>query len=292
MMKFHPSPLEKKIYQKKTIYVKRDDLLHEDFSGNKARKFHYFLNQNLSHLKRIISSGSNQSNAMYSLSVLAKMKGLEFIYFCDHIPEFLKTNPIGNYKYSLGNGMKIYESPNREVDAYMHKDEVSILVEEGGRQRESEFGIKVLADELIKDIKINEIINPYIFLPSGTGTTALYLQKNLPFRVFTCSTVGGDNYLRDQWRMIENDETIFPYILAAQKKYHYGKLELDLYKLWLDLKENMGVTFDLMYDPVGWTKFLLHVREIDGTPIYIHQGGLIGNESMLARYQRKYSITT
>jgi 1-aminocyclopropane-1-carboxylate deaminase/D-cysteine desulfhydrase-like pyridoxal-dependent ACC family enzyme len=292
MIQFHPSPLEKKTYQNKTIYVKRDDLLDADFSGNKARKFHYFLNQDLSQLKRIISSGSNQSNAMYSLSVLAKMKGLEFIYFCDHIPEFLKTNSTGNYKYSLQNGMKIYESPNREVDASMQKDEVSILIEEGGRQRESEFGIKILADELIHDIHINHIKNPYIFLPSGTGTTALYLQKNLPIRVYTCSTVGDDEYLREQWRMVENDETIFPRILTSQKKYHYGKLELDLYTLWRDLKENMGVTFDLMYDPAGWMKFLLHVREIEGTPLYIHQGGLIGNESMLARYQRKYSITT
>ncbi len=50
----------------------------------------------------------------------------------------------------------------------------------------------------------------------------------------------------------------------------------------------MGITFDLMYDPVGWQKFLLHVEELEGTPIYIHQGGVLGNESMKQRYKRKY----
>lgn len=288
-MTFHSSPLELYTYKNNQIYIKRDDLLHKDFSGNKARKFHYFLNQNLLHIKRVISYGSNQSNAMYSLSVLAKIRGWEYIYFCDHIPSFLKENPIGNYKYALQNGMKIYETLQRQEDAYLHADEQSLLIEEGGRQAQAEFGVKILAEELMHQIDEKNIKNPYIFLPSGTGTTALFLQKNLPFRVFTCSTVGSEEYLREQWEMVENDEKIFPTILSGVKKYHYGKLDFQLYMLWRDLKESIGVTFDLMYDPIGWDRFLLHVRHLKGTPIYIHQGGILGNESMLARYQRKYS---
>lgn len=90
--------------------------------------------------------------------------------------------------------------------------------------------------------------------------------------------------------MVEVDESIFPTILSSEKKYHYGKLYLELYELWYDIKEKTGITFDLMYDPVGWKKFLLHVKDLEGTPIFIHQGGLIGNESMQARYERKYDI--
>lgn len=289
-MKFNPSPFEKHTFRKNEIYVKRDDLLHKDFSGNKARKFHYFLDNEFLHVNKVISHGSNQSNAMYSLSVLAKMKGWEFIYFCDHISDFLKENPIGNYKYALENGMKIYESAQRQDDIYLHEDECSLLVEEGGRQKEAEYGIKVLAQELQQDIKDNHINNPYIFLPSGTGTTALYLQKHLPFKVFTCSCVGSDDYLKEQWSMVEKDESIYPTILSSQKKYHYGKLYRELYELWSELKEDMGITYDLMYDAVGWKKFLLHIEDLQGTPIFIHQGGLIGNESMQARYERKYGI--
>jgi len=285
-MTFSPSPFEEHSFRGRKIYVKRDDALHVDFSGNKARKFHWFLNQDFPEVDRVISYGSNQSNAMYSLSVMAKMRGWEFIYFCNQIPDFLKQNPIGNYKYALENSMQIFESLQRQEDAYMYNEYSDLIVEEGGRQKEAEFGVKILAEELIIDIKKSGIKNPYIYLPSGTGTTALFLQKNLPFRVFTCSTVGSDEYLKEQFREISEDN--FPAILSSQKKYHYGKLYPELYELWKELKENMGITFDLMYDPVGWQKFLLHIEDIEGTPIYIHQGGVIGNESMLERYKRKY----
>ena len=290
-MTFTQSPFEKYRFRDRDIFVKRDDLLHVDFSGNKARKFHYFLNQEFPHVNKVVSYGSNQSNAMYSLSVLACMRGWEFLYFSDHISDFLKQNPVGNYKYALENGMQIRESQDRQNDAYMYKDKNTLIIEEGGRQQEAEFGIKILADELIQDIKNANIENPYLFLPSGTGTTALFLQKHLPFKVFTCSCVGSDVYLKEQWKMIDDDdENLFPTILSSPKKYHYGKLYKELYELWHELKLKMGITFDLMYDPVGWQKFLLHVDNIEGTPIYIHQGGIKGNESMLKRYERKYGI--
>jgi len=287
-MTFSPSPFEKHIFRGREIYVKRDDLLDIDFSGNKARKFHWFLNQEFADIERIVSYGSNQSNAMYSLSVLAFKRGWEFVYFCKHIPDFLKSNPAGNFKFALENGMKIFESSDRQTSAYAYKSKSDLIIEEGGCQKEAEFGIDILAKELNLDIEKAKIKNPYIFLPSGTGTTATFLQKNLSFRVFTCSTVGDDEYLKDQFRQIQNDEKKFPMILSSKKKYHYGNLSLELYEIWKELKADMGVTFDLMYDPVGWIKFLLHVDEIEGIPIYIHQGGVLGNETMIERYKRKY----
>ena len=90
---FSSSPFQLASFFDKNFYIKRDDLLSRDFSGNKARKFYHFLTHDFPCVKRVVSSGSNQSNAMYSLSVLAKMKEWEFVYICDHIPSFLKENP-------------------------------------------------------------------------------------------------------------------------------------------------------------------------------------------------------
>jgi 1-aminocyclopropane-1-carboxylate deaminase/D-cysteine desulfhydrase-like pyridoxal-dependent ACC family enzyme len=284
------SPFELHSFKNHRIFVKRDDLLDKDFSGNKARKFYYFLVNDFLHVKRVVSYGSNQSNAMYSLSVLAKLKGWEYIYFTDHIPEFLEQNPVGNYKYALQNGMKIYKSKDRAFEANKLSDKDTLVIQEGGRQKEAKFGLKILAEELKDDIKKQNIKNPYVFLPSGTGATSLFLQKYLDCKVFTCSTVGDDEYLKKQWSMLENNEKNYPTILSSPKKYHYGKLYLELYELWSEIKNEMGVEFDLMYDAVGWKKFLLHVEKLKGTPIYIHQGGIKGNESMLARYVRKYGI--
>lgn len=287
---FSPSPFEKRTFNNNTFYLKRDDLLDKDFSGNKARKFHYFLTHDFPHIKRVVSSGSNQSNAMYSLSVLARLKGWEFVYICDHIPSFLKENPIGNYKVALENGMKIVESFTREEEAQKWLTETSLHVEEGGRQIEAEEGIKRLAEELLVDVQTHNITQPYLFLPSGTGTTALFLQKHLPFPVFTCNTVGDSAYLQKQWEMVEPNLNFYPTILETKQKYHYGKLYVELYVLWKRLKDEMGVEFDLVYDPVGWKAFLEHHDSLEGTPIYLHQGGLLGNVSMLARYARKANM--
>lgn len=287
-MKFNPTPLESYIFRNMDIFVKRDDLISEDFSGNKARKFEYFLSRDFPNINKIVSYGSNQSNAMYSLSVLAKIKNWQFVYFCDHIPIFLKENPIGNYKYALQNGMQIFTTDTKSQDAHALKDKNTLIIEEGGRQKESEYGLKKLSLELKNDILKYNISNPYIFLPSGTGITALYLQKYLPFRVYTCSTVGSDDYLKEQWSMVEDKSKTVPTVLNSKKKYHYGKLYLEAYKIWHELRDKIGVEFDLLYDPIGWIKLLENIDKLEGTLIYVHQGGLKGNESMKARYDRKY----
>ena len=88
-----------------------------EFNGNKARKLEYFLHAGLGGIKRVVSYGSSQSNAMYSLSVFAKMKGLEFHYVVSNLNSNLASNPIGNFKFALENGMKIYVDKDRRARA-------------------------------------------------------------------------------------------------------------------------------------------------------------------------------
>ena len=281
-----PSPIQSITFQNQQFYIKRDDLIHPDFSGNKARKFYYFLHNDFPDVEKIISYGSAQSNAMYSLSVLARMKDWEFEYFVDHVADYLKENPHGNYKGALENSMVIRE---QDVGNMEQDKEDTLFIEEGGRQKESEYGIQLLAQEIVewqKEQKI-EVLN--IFLPSGTGTTALFLQKYLPNNsVYTNPCVGDGMYLKNQFLELEKEVKYHPTILSLEKKHHFGKLYKENYKIWLKLHQETGVEFDLLYDPLGW-RVLLAYPEIFSTPIlYIHQGGVLGNESMLPRYERKY----
>ena len=268
------SPLLQIKFRGKNYLIKRDDLLDSRFSGNKARKLHYFLNYDFKNFKKIISHGSAQSNAMYSLSELARIKGVEFDYYVDHIATYLKQNPHGNYKHALKNDMFIIE---KEFPKTIKDEE--LFIPEGGHFKEAEFGVKKLAEEL-RDQEAD------IFLPSGTGTTALYLQKHLKQKVYTCACVGGSSYLKKQFLELEADESFHPTILTLAKKYHFGKLYKEFFEIWLKLKKDTNIEFDLLYDPLGWLTLLNH--EFDKEVLYIHQGGLIGNESMLLRYERKF----
>ena len=280
------SPIEQYTFEGHSFYLKRDDLLHPDFSGNKARKFYYFLQNDFPDIKKLVSYGSAQSNAMYSLSVLAKMKGWEFEYYVDHVSDYLKENPHGNYKAALDNGMNIIE----HTGSIPHKHDKGVLfIEEGGRQREAEFGIKVLAEEIMSWQSQNGIEELNVFLPSGTGTTALFLQKHLPSSsVYTTPCVGDEKYLKKQFSVLDEDENHHPKILSLEKKHHFGKLYRENYKIWLKLQQQTGVVFDLLYDPLGWRTLFVHPEVFSKPVLYIHQGGVLGNESMLPRYKRKY----
>jgi 1-aminocyclopropane-1-carboxylate deaminase/D-cysteine desulfhydrase-like pyridoxal-dependent ACC family enzyme len=279
------SPVEPHTFEGHTFFIKRDDLLHPDFSGNKARKFYYYLHHDFSHISTLVSYGSAQSNAMYSLSVLAKMKGWRFEYYVDHVAEYLKAHPHGNYKAALANGMQLYEA---SFDKKRFGDDI-LFIEEGGRQKEAEFGIQKLAEEIQAWQKSTSLETVNIFLPSGTGTTALFLQKHLPdCRVYTTPCVGDVGYLKQQFLMLERDENSHPHILSIDKKHHFGKLYKENYTIWLKLQEQTGVVFDLLYDPLGWRVVLKHPELFSKPLLYIHQGGVLGNESMLARYERKY----
>jgi 1-aminocyclopropane-1-carboxylate deaminase/D-cysteine desulfhydrase-like pyridoxal-dependent ACC family enzyme len=59
--------------------------------------------------------------------------------------------------------------------------------------------------------------------------------------------------------------------------------------MWLELKDTLNIEFDLLYDPYGWIVMMEHIQTLNLSPLlYIHQGGILGNDSMLPRYERKY----
>ena len=52
-MKFTNSKTSEIFLNNQRYFVKRDDLLHSDFSGNKARKFYYFLKNDLQGIEKL-----------------------------------------------------------------------------------------------------------------------------------------------------------------------------------------------------------------------------------------------
>jgi len=292
------------------VYVKRDDLLDVAFSGNKARKFYHFLQQDLSLVDILIGHGSAQANSLYSLSVLAKLKQCQLHYYVDHLPQYLIDNPQGNYRAALALGAKVIVADSNSLSVIEHiqqqvlpalktQGQSVVFIPEGGRCQYAETGLKILADEIIEWAKLNSYADIRVVLPSGTGTTALFLQKHLPFEVQTCACVGGDDYLQQQFFELCADESLHPTIISADKKYHFGKLYLPFYRIWSELKQITHIEFDLLYDPLAWLclqrEFIednanteARLESADKRPIlYIHQGGLQGNETMIPRYLRK-----
>lgn len=297
-MKLNNSPITQHQFNGRTFFLKRDDQLHSHFSGNKARKFMQLLEENHPNITTMICYGSAQANSLLSLAALAKIKGWNLEFYVDHLPQWLVDKPIGNYRGALDLGAKVINM--QVVASQLHpKDYIAqirqpgpecIVLPEGGRSQMSEYGIKQLAMEVLSWTRFESKHDFVVALPAGTGSTALYLHKHLKVHnipVITCACVGGNDYLESQFNELGEDD--HPHILPLESKHHFGKLYQRDYQMWLDLLHETDVEFDLLYDPLMWQ--CLEQWQQDNpekTVIYIHQGGLLGNESMLPRYQRKY----
>lgn len=186
-MQLRNTPVDEVEFLGHQVYVKRDDLLDVAFTGNKARKFYHFLQQDLSQVDILVGHGSAQANSLYSLAVLAQLKQCQLHYYVDHLPQYLIDNPQGNYRAALAYGAQIIvvgsESTVIEhieqqalpalVDQGLH----AVFIPEGGRCQYAEAGLKILADEIMAWAKAKSYADIRVVLPAGTGTTAYFYRK-------------------------------------------------------------------------------------------------------------------
>ena len=281
------SPLSNIIVQGREFTVKRDDLIDPYLAGNKYRKLYTLLTTPKETYTTIISYGGTQSNAMLAIAAMCKDKEWKFLYYTKPLSPTQKSHSKGNYATSLLLGMQ-----HIEIEEHLYRDFIASLrvnldvktyiVDQGGAVSEAKRGLAVLARE-IRDAKLDI---QAVATPSGTGTTALFLAHALPeYKVYTTPCVGDATYLKEQMMALD----VLPenlIILEPKKKYHFAKLYPEFYTMYKNLLTS-GIEFDLLYAPSMWMSLLEQTQE---SVLYIHSGGVSGNESMLERYQKKYDL--
>jgi len=263
--------------------IKRDDLIDPYLAGNKYRKLYTLVHTPKQRYKKIISYGGTQSNAMLAIASLAQKKGWMFEYYTKPLSQTQKEQTIGNYANSIKMGMKHIEiefDRYRDIILSLHfsLDDSCVLIDQGGADKIALEGLDVLADE----IRESNVEFDAIATPSGTGTTALFLARALPeMRVYTTPSIGDVEYLKTQmsalWEIPKNLT-----ILQPSKKYHFAKPKEELFTIYKKLL-NAGVEFDLLYAPL---MFKTLQEQTDEKILYIHSGGISGNETMLKRYAK------
>lgn len=288
------SLFQKIIFDNKEFIIMRDDLTHPIFSGNKARKLAYIVNdpQKYSHIKTIVSFGGNQSNFMLALSQLAQIMNWPFEYWIKPLPKFLKQKKIGNLSLAIKNGMvskeTIQELSINSIKANYKETQDIFFFDQGGRDKNAEVGLADCAEEIKSYCTENSINNYSLVVASGTGTTALYLEKYLPKKVYTISCVGTNKYLTDQFNSTDNTLK-HPQILQKPFKANFGQLDIKNYQIYKNLLKQTNIEFELLYDPTAWRVLLENYDNLPKPIIYIHCGGTSGNATMIARYNRLLS---
>ena len=112
-----------------------------------------------------------------------------------------------------------------------------------------------------------------------------YLQKHLNFNVYTTPNIGNSEYLLKQFALLDDDSSNYPVILETERKYIFGKPYKEYYDIRKEISEENNIEFELLYDPKTLIALSEHNKKIKGDIMYIHSGGIVGNETMLSRYK-------
>jgi 1-aminocyclopropane-1-carboxylate deaminase/D-cysteine desulfhydrase-like pyridoxal-dependent ACC family enzyme len=285
-----PSRIDKVRFKGRNFYVKRDDLLHPCLSGNKYRKLYSLVQTPSTSYDTVISYGGSQSNAMLSIACLCKAKGWKFHYYTKILSSHLKEDVDGNLARSLAEGMRVNEVPHELFEQKVEElksivEEKTLVVSQGGADEIAEEGIVQLAEEINVWKKQEGIEKLSVVLPSGTGTTALYLQAALDddIELYTSVLVGDEAYQNEQWQRLSKGP--YPKILPSDKKRKFAKPYTEYLQMHQELESETGITFDLIYAPKTWMEMLSNLSKDEGEILYIHTGGVSGNKTMLKRYE-------
>lgn len=264
------------------VYIKRDDLLHPLFSGNKARKFASLLKQDLKS-KILISYGGNQSNALQSLASLCLLKNARLVYFTTPFSKALLENTEGNFAYALNSGVVEFVQtsyPQEEALEYAYANPQALFIPQGGSVELAMEGMEELANEL--EIQTKHLKNPAFFYSSGIGTASIALAQ-YDLDVYTALGAGS---MQDLLERVGGYEKA-PKILQSEFHIPFGKPHIRVWQMYEYWREQ-GVEFDLLYDCVLWVKIEENIQRFaDRDIVFIHSGGLMGNITQEKRYRLK-----
>ncbi|MDM1083387.1 1-aminocyclopropane-1-carboxylate deaminase/D-cysteine desulfhydrase [Myroides odoratimimus] len=265
-----------------TIFVKREDLLHEEVSGNKFRKLKYniLMAQELGYSK-LLTFGGAYSNHIAATAAAGRICGVETIGIIRG--EELENNYTGNptLTKAVEDGMTLGFMTRTE---YRSKGEVEIidrlkarygdfyLVPEGGTNAEAIKG----TEEILKE---GDEAFDYICTAVGTGGTiaGIINSSHQNQTILGFPALKGSFLYEDIRKFATNDnwDLVLDYHFGGYAKYNEELLSFlrELYRL-------TGVLFDPIYNGkmiYGVLEEIKKGRFKDNSKILvIHTGGLQG----------------
>jgi len=291
-----PSPLHQlhiKNDQDIRFFVKRDDLIHKDISGNKWRKLLYQIKEAQEKRKEgIITFGGAFSNHIVATAAACRMHDLQSVGIIRgestalKNPSLQKASQYGmNFHFVSRSDYKLKED-SETIQHIISDYPDHLLVPEGGRHKNAVPGVAEVCQE-IQTQSTEEF--DYLLCAIGTGTT---------FAGFVDS-FGGDligiNVLKNKSVVDDVCGLLGRLILESQHTiihdYHFGgyaKFTPELISFMHELYEQYGIQTDVIYTSKLFFAVLdllnkQYFKQNSKVMIY-HSGGLQGNAGMNYRF--------
>lgn len=286
-----PSPITElydPIFKEKNIkvFVKRDDLIHPNVSGNKWRKLKYNVEAFLrSEKKEILTFGGPYSNHIHATAALGRLLNIPTLGIVNY-HEFDKNNPTLSFANECGMRLQFYSRSeyrrlkNNEYPIELEQQYPSAyIIPEGGNNNCGELGMKDLAKEILEyssEFKFDKIL-----LASGTS----------------CTANGLATYVSDQIDVIAAN--VLKYKLTSDKMEiwndchlgGYAKINAELISFINEFKSKHNIALDPIYTGKLFYTFYQKLKTDYFNPgsniLLIHTGGLQGIIPMNQKNENK-----
>lgn len=286
------------------LFIKRDDLIHDEVSGNKWRKLKWNIRNALqSGRDTLLTFGGAHSNHIAATAAAAKMHDMRSIGIIRG-EEADFNNPT--LRKAQENGMKIHAISRSEfkkiedrdyIEGLRHRFGSFYLIPQGGQNHYGVQGCSEIMSELERKYH-------RIFVACGTATTlsGLAMANKAGSHLYGVSALKGGHFLLDTVKVnvrkafndAETEETIMDKVHLLTD-YHFGgyaKVKPELIEFMRNFKNETGVKLDPVY--TGKTAFAMtHLAknaEIKTNEqwLLIHSGGLQGLHAMEEREGIKF----
>ena len=297
LLKIPTEPVQiQEIQVKKNIrlFIKREDLIHAQISGNKYWKLFFNINNYLQTQPGnplIITFGGAYSNHISAVSAVGKLSGIQTLGIIRGEELEKKWNDNPTLVFAKKNEMNLKFVTREE---YRHKEKMteflqqefpdSLIIPEGGTNENAVLGIKMMLNNDTKEFD-------YLCTAVGTGGTIAgiseFCEENQTVIGFK---VTGDSSLQDKISELTSKRNFH---LTDASFGGYGKINDDNVRFINDFKTK----YDIPLEPIYTGKMMQKVFEMidenyfpEGSRILcFHTGGLQGIEgaNLLLEKQNK-----
>lgn len=279
----HIPIIEIPIGKKVQLFIKREDLIHPQISGNKYWKLFFNVNNYLDRKPEkpyIITFGGAFSNHIAAVSAVGHLAGIPTLGLIrgEELRDKWRDNPT--LLFAKRNGMNLQFVTREE---YRHKDKLTgflqnefpdaLIVPEGGTNEDAVDGVKMMLNDETKDFD-------YLCTAVGTGGTIAGISK-----------YSEDNQNVIGFKVVDDDSLENKIMELTSKKNFslidsrfggYGKIKDENIRFINDFKEK----YNIPLEPIYTGKMMQKVFELieggffpeDSKVLCFHTGGLQGIE--------------
>jgi len=264
------------------LFIKRDDLIHPEISGNKIRKLKFNLNQvNSLALAGVVTYGGAFSNHLLATAAACNLANIRCIGRVRGDELNFQSNEVLRRCYNLGMELEFLSRESFTKTKYQDgivsiKNEKYLSIPEGGANNNGVEGCKEIITE------VDDFFDFYC-VAQGTSTTSLGMLSSIPLSsklIVVPVLKGFDSYL--EMSKINNSEEFI--MLSKQlivlSDYHFGGYAKTTSEL-IAFVENFNAQNTFEIEPIYTGKAMFALVEYLKTNsisnkkvLFVHTGGL------------------